>query len=82
MTLVLWSFESGGRELYALSTGRTPPAEDHLLKDWKRLAASTNATEDSVSRITYELARDILANRAGPDCLHRFPGTISGALPG
>ena len=27
--LVLWSYESGGQELYALSSGRVPPAEDH-----------------------------------------------------
>ena len=52
--LDLWSFESGGQELYALTSGRIPPAEEHLIKNWKRLSARVEATEDAIAKITYE----------------------------
>jgi hypothetical protein len=60
--LVLWKFISGGGELYALSTGRTPPAEEYVLKNWKRLETTVDATEEAINKITYESARDILGN--------------------
>jgi hypothetical protein len=52
----------GGGELYALSTGRTPPAEEYVLKNWKRLETTVDATEEAINKITYESARDILGN--------------------
>ena len=55
MQLVLWCFQSDShQELYALSTGRTPPAEDYVLKDWKRLETIIDATEDAIRKITHE----------------------------
>jgi hypothetical protein len=60
MQLVLWCLQSNSRqELYALSTGRTPPAEEHLLKDWKQLK-TIDATEEAIHRITHEQPRLIL----------------------
>jgi hypothetical protein len=55
MQLALWCFQSDShQELYALSTGRTPPAEDYVLKDWKRLETIIDATEDAIRKITHE----------------------------
>jgi hypothetical protein len=62
MELVLWSFQSNGGELYALSTGRLPPAEEHLLKDWKRLGTKIDSTEEEINRITSERPQDILGS--------------------
>jgi hypothetical protein len=55
MALVFWSFEKpGSEELYTISTGRVPPAEDDLIKNWKPLETGVEATEEGISKITYE----------------------------
>ena len=65
--LDLWSYESGGQELYALTSGRIPPAEEHLIKNWKRLSARVEATENAVAKITYERPRSFSATLKGKD---------------
>lgn len=60
--LFLWSFESEGGELYALSTGRVPPAEEHLIKDWKRLEARVELSEEAIKKITYERPSKVLGD--------------------
>jgi hypothetical protein len=62
MSLFLWSFQSQGGELFALSTGRIPPAEDHLLKDWKKLKGSVEHSKLAISKITYEQPELVLNN--------------------
>lgn len=61
MNLVLWSFQSGGQELFALSTGRTPPAQEEYVMNWKRLADGVEATVEAVQKITNENASHVLA---------------------
>ena len=63
MALVLWSFEKpGSDELYAVSTGCVPPAEDDLVQNWKRLETGFEATEEGISKITYERPAVVLGD--------------------
>jgi hypothetical protein len=63
MTLVLWSFDKPGfEELYAVSTGGNPPAEQHLIEWWIPLEVKIDASEDGIGKITQRPAvvlRDI-----------------------
>jgi hypothetical protein len=58
--LALWSFENDGGELYALSTGRIPPAEEQLIKGWKLLSHGVEGTEEAIRQITHERAGTVL----------------------
>jgi hypothetical protein len=63
MELVLWSFDKiGFEELYAISTGGVPPAEDDLKNSWKRLETGVEASEGWISKITYERPAVVLRN--------------------
>jgi hypothetical protein len=63
MTLILWSFQSKGGELFAVSSGRTPPsAFTELIKDWKWLKDGIASTEEAIGRITLDNPRVILAD--------------------
>jgi hypothetical protein len=55
MALVLWGFDKPGfEELYAVSTGGKPPAEQHLIECWIPLEVKIDATEDGIGKITNE----------------------------
>jgi hypothetical protein len=49
--LVLWRFESGGGELYALSTGGVPPAQEHLVKDWNVSKSGWNLQKKPLGKL-------------------------------
>jgi hypothetical protein len=63
--LVLWSYQSGGGELFALSTGRVPPAEEPA--NWKQLCDGVGRSETAISVITTERPSFVLNHIARQD---------------